>query len=287
MSDAEFVIPFERLPRGFAESVEHPPAVPAATRPAATVVLMRDGEHGPEALLLRRSRSAAFVPGAYVFPGGRVDGSDAGPELLERLDGLDPARAAERLGLEGGDPPAIAYYLAAVREAFEETGLLVGRLEDGTAPPAGEDDPTVDAMRRALLEDRVGFAEALDVLGCRVAGDAIAYVAHWITPEAEPRRYDTRFFLARVPEGSRATIDSREMTDARWLTPTDALRARREGSLPLIFPTIRTLESLAAFPSVDAALAELGSRPVPAIMPRLVVTPTGVGMEMGEGGSGG
>ncbi len=277
--EPDYEIPLHRLPEGFAEAVRRTPEHPAEPRPAATIVLMRDGPSGLEVLLLRRNRSAGFVPGAYVFPGGRVDAADADPELLERLDGLTPEEAEERLEVGPAGVPAIAYYIAALREAFEETGILVARARGGP-PPTAEEDPAVDAVRDDLLEDRITFAQALDRLGCRLDGRAVEYLAHWITPVVEPRRYDTRFFAARVHGGAHAVIDAREMTDAVWLTPSGALRRQREGSLPMVFPTIRTLEQLAAYDTVGAALAALGRRRVPAILPDLVVTPTGVGLRL-------
>jgi 8-oxo-dGTP pyrophosphatase MutT (NUDIX family) len=276
----DFVIPFDRLPERFAESVRHPPQVPAKARPAATIVLMRDGESGPEVLLLRRSRHAGFVPGAYVFPGGRVDAADAGQEIVAHLDGLDATGAAVRLELVDGDPPALAYYLAALREAFEETGIVVGRGVDGSDPATAAEDTAVDALRNDLMADRVGFADALERLRCRLNGGAVEYLGHWITPEAEPRRYDTRFFAAKVRPGATSVVDAREMTDAVWLTPVAAMMRYHEGSLPMVFPTIRTLQDLRAFDSVDAILADLRGRRIPTIMPRLVVTPAGIGMEL-------
>jgi recombination protein RecT len=276
----DFVIPFDRLPERFAESVRHPPQVPAKARPAATIVLLRDGASGPEVLLLRRARHAGFVPGAYVFPGGRVDAADAEQDIVAHLDGLDAGGAAERLELSGGDPPALAYYLAALREAFEETGILVGRGIDGSEPATAAEDPAVDALRNELMGDRLGFAEALERLRCRLDGGAVEYLAHWITPEPEPRRYDTRFFAAKVRPGATSVVDTREMTDAVWLTPDTAMRRYHEGSLPMVFPTIRTLQDLRAFVSVDAILGDLRGRRIPTIMPRLVVTPTGIGMDV-------
>lgn len=277
---ADFVIPFERLPERFAEAVSDPPARPAPTRPAATLVLLRDGERGPEVLLLQRARTAGFVPGAYVFPGGRVDGADASPSLVARLDGLDAERAARRLELPDGEPPALAYYLAAIREAFEETGILVGHDARGEPPPTAAEDAGVDALRDDLMEDRITFADVLDRLACRLDGAAVEYLAHWITPEPEPRRFDTRFFAARVRPGARAVVDPREMTDAVWVTPAAALSRNQEGSLPMVFPTLRTLEDLSSFRSVDAVLSDLRTRRIPAILPRLVVTPTGIGLEV-------
>jgi 8-oxo-dGTP pyrophosphatase MutT (NUDIX family) len=282
MPEPESVIPFDALPPRFAETLENPPARPVEPRPAATIVLLREGDAGTEVLLLRRNRRSGFVPGAYVFPGGRVDGSDADDELLARVDGLSPEAAAERLSHADDEPPAIAFYLAALREAFEETGILVGHHEDGKHPPTAAESPEVDALRDDLMEDRITFAQALDRMECRIEGTAVAYLAHWITPEVEPRRYDTRFFAAAVPRGAEAIIDPREMTDALWLTPSDALDRNDEGRLPMVFPTIKTLERLARYDGVDDTLRELRRRDVPAILPRLVTTPTGVGMELDE-----
>ncbi len=274
------VIPFDRLPEGYAESVAHPPERAAWPIPAATLALLRDGAEGLEVLLLQREPAAAFVPGAWVFPGGRVDRSDADKLLLARLDGLDAETAARRLDLPWSEPPAVAYYVAALREAFEETGILVARDEEGASPPTAGEDPTVDALRDHLMGHRARFHEVLDRLGCRLDGAAVEYMAHWITPEVEPRRFDTRFFAARVRADARPVVDPREMTGALWITPSAALRRNREGALPLIFPTLRTLEDLAAHSTVDTALAGLRGRRIVPILPRLTLTPTGVVVEV-------
>jgi 8-oxo-dGTP pyrophosphatase MutT (NUDIX family) len=285
MIDPDSVIPFERLPEKFAESVENPPSEPATPRPAATIVLMRDGSDGMEILLMKRNRSAGFVPGAYVFPGGRVDGSDATDAVLERMDGLTPQRAADRLDLQDGEPPAISYYLAALREAFEEAGILVAHDSEGNHPPTAAENEDIDAIRDDLMEDRISFAEALDRMGCRIEGESIEYFAHWITPLPEPRRYDTRFFAARVSDGATPIVDPREMTDAVWITPSAALSRCDEGTLPMIFPTIKTLEQFAEHGSTDDAIANLGAREIRTVTPTLVITPTGIGMDVGDDGS--
>ncbi len=283
---ADQIIPFDRLPERFAESLENPPAVPVTPLPAATVLLLRGAPGGMEVLLMRRTRSAGFVPGAYVFPGGRVDRDDGDEAALERLDSLSGRAAADRLGgsvpVEGNAEatPSIAYYMAALREAFEETGILVARRADGSPVPTAAEDASVDVVRNEVMDDRVTFAEALEALGARIDGSAVAYMAHWVTPEVEPRRYDTRFFAARVPDGATPIIDEREMTDAVWISPMRALERNREGSLPMVFPTIKSLETLARFDDADDAVATLDRRPVPMILPRLVVTPTGIGMEL-------
>lgn len=260
-----YEIPHTRLPPGFAERVERDVAHPAEPGPAATVVLLRNGDDGPEVLLLRRHRSSGFVPGAWVFPGGRVDEADRAPALLDRLAGV------------GTDAdPAHGYWAAAVREVFEETGVLLASDEPGTAPLDVTRDPGLGEERDRLLADETGL---LDVLTARdlVAGtDRLVYFAHWITPVVEPRRYDTRFFLAALPAGGEASADDREMTDLTWLTPAAALDRFRADELPMVFPTVRTLEQLAGFDSVDAALEAFRGKEVPAILPRLVRTERGV-----------
>lgn len=308
MSVPDEVIPYERVPDDLARRVSDPPRNPPEPRPAATVALLRPrtgsagdaggggahaarnvtsagtGGSGIEVLLLRRSPSAAFVPGAYVFPGGRVDRDDASAELLERLEGLEADGAGRRLGLERAEPPAASYFVAAVRETFEETGLLVARRSGGGKPPSAAEEPEVERMRRRVLESESAFPEALERLACRMDATAMEYVAHWITPAVEARRYDTRFFAAAVPAGSRAVIDEREMTEALWLTPEEALERRRAGSLPVILPTARTLESLRGFASPEEALAAFRGRRIPTILPRMVPTEEGVGIVVEEAG---
>lgn len=228
---------------------------------------MRDAEPGLEVLLLRRSSRAGFVPEMYVFPGGRVDPADADPGTLELLDDLPARVAADRLDLADADPPAIAYYVAALREAFEETGILVGFRADGSVPPAAALDPAVDRLRDALMEDRMGFGEVLARLQCRVSGGAVEYLAHWITPRRQPRRFDTRFFAARVAPGAVPIVDPREMTDARWMTPGQALERHAGGALPMILPTVHTLEKLTSFSDVHDALQALSRERVVTILP--------------------
>jgi 8-oxo-dGTP pyrophosphatase MutT (NUDIX family) len=284
MTDPRSTIPFDQLPKGFAQAVEHPPADPAPAHPSATIVLMRAARAGLEVLLLRRVRTAGFVPGAFVFPGGRVDADDASPPLRARLDGITAERAAARLGLAAdADPPALAYYVAALREAFEETGLLVGR--DGSGAPArcAAADASVRGLLGELREDDDRFPSVLDRLGCRMDGGALEYIGHWITPLVEPRRYDTRFFAAAVPSEQDALIHEAELSEAVWLTPAEALELNVRGGLPMVFPTIRTLESLLPFRSPVDVLQGFRDREIPTILPKLVSTPRGVGMELPTG----
>ena len=284
MTEPEFEIPRDSLPEGFAEHVDRPPISPALPRPAATVVLLRPSNRGPEVLLLRRNRTVGFVPGAYVFPGGRVETDDAAPDVLARLHGLSVEQAADRLRLYGQGPSAIAYYVAAIREAFEETGILVGSGPAGDPTASAASSPDMRAAQIQLHRGERTFAEILTGLDATLNGGAVEYIAHWITPQVEPRRYDTRFFAALVPAGEEARPDGSEITEARWLRPEVALELNAAGDLPMVFPTIKTLASLGGFGSVESLLGSFAGRQIPAILPRLVRTPTGIGLQIPKEG---
>jgi len=280
MSEADFEIPADRLPPGFVDTLGEIPEAPVKPRPASTIVLPREGEEGMEVLLLKRVKSAGFVPGAYVFPGGRVDRGDATDDLVRQVSGLTKDAAAGRLGLFVGEPPAIAYYLAAVREAFEETGILVGIDGRRQPVPAADTNGLMARMQDMLLANRVTFDRMLEMAHARLDGAAMEYVAHWITPIVEARRYDTRFFAAEVPPETGFRLNTKELSDGVWLTPERALERQREGKLPMIFPTIRTLESLVGFDTPFDALRHFRNQKIPEILPELVRTENGVGLRI-------
>ena len=282
MTDSGFLIPFENLPERFMKSLEHPSHPPVPAKPAATIALLRDSPSKMEVLLLKRNRNASFVPGAYVFPGGQVDPADWTKKMSASVDRLTTETAAGRLGLVGTSPPAIAYYIAALREAFEETGILVGLGPSAQALPTAAENVEVEVLRNGLMEGSVSFNEVLEDLSCRIDGSSIEYLAHWITPEREPRRFDTRFFAARVQENAEPIFDPREMTDALWLSPKEALSRNQAGTLPMIFPTIDTLQRLADYRTVGDALRGIGSATIPKLMPKLVLTEEGVRLQVGE-----
>ncbi len=282
MTDSGFLIPFENLPERFMKSLKRSSHPPVPAKPAATIALLRDSPSKMEVLLLKRDRNARFVPGAYVFPGGRVDPTDWTKQTLASVDGLTTETAATRLGLVGTSPPAIAYYIAALREAFEETGILVGVGPNAQAPPTAAASVEVEVLRNGLMEGSVSFNEALKHLSCRIDGSSIEYLAHWITPEREPRRFDTRFFAARVQTDAEPIFDPREMTEARWLSPKEALARNQGGTLPMIFPTIDTLQRLADYTTVGDALRGIGDVSIPTLMPKLVLTEKGVRLQVGE-----
>ena len=278
----DFIVSEDHLPPGIAERINDPPVSPSDPRPAATVVLMRDSDEGIQVLLLKRVHNSGFVPGAYVFPGGRVDAEDADPEMLGKTVSLSADGAAARMRLEGADPPAAAYYLASVREAFEETGILIGHGADGDPVPSAAVSATVLNARDRLLDSSRTFAETLTDLSAQIDDTAIEYVGHWITPVAEPRRYDTRFFAAVVPPDSKPAIHKAEMVDALWITPGAALNRTHKGSLPMVFPTIKTLEPMVDFATTAEVLAFYRKRSIPSVLPRLVRTSEGISLRIPE-----
>jgi 8-oxo-dGTP pyrophosphatase MutT (NUDIX family) len=219
-------------------------------RDGATVALLRDTERGFEVFMLKRSTAAVFSPGAHVFPGGEVDAED-------HVDAATEWCAA----LTASSPIRLAYYVAALREAFEEAGLLLAYAPDGALVRFDEPD-AVDrfSLHRKAVHARdasIGAVCAEEAL--TLAIDRLVLFAHWITPEGAPRRFDTRFFAARAPEGQVPSADGHETTSGVWVTPSDMLAANDSGAVELILPTRRTLELLATFRSVDDALTGLAA----------------------------
>jgi 8-oxo-dGTP pyrophosphatase MutT (NUDIX family) len=262
-----FEIPADRLPDGFMDTIEAEPARPTTPRPAATVVLLRDAAGGPEVLLMRRHRSSGFVPGAWVFPGGRVDAADSGPALHERIRGLPVAPV-----------PAVEYWTAGLRELFEETGVLLARAGAGDWVGDASSSRRIDSLRRALMKGAAALLDVLEAMDLTLDASGMVHMAHWITPVVERRRYDTHFFAAALPEGRSVQPDVREMTRAVWVTPVTALERFEQGTMPMVFPTVKTLGALCGYDSVAHALDSLRHRQVPAILPRLVRTERGVGI---------
>jgi 8-oxo-dGTP pyrophosphatase MutT (NUDIX family) len=233
-------------------------------------VLLRDMPGGPEVLLLQRHPASRFSPGAYAFPGGRVEPADVAPGV-ERWSRLGPAEAARRLPDVRPAERAIGFWIAALREAFEEVGLLLACHGDGQAVGPG----TLSAAREHRLEcrrDGSAFARVLSDLGLVLATDGLAYWAHWVTPEERPIRYDTRFFLAAAFPGQAPEPDDLEVVGWRWLPPDEALGQHRAGTLTLPFPTQRIVASLADGGDVGALLAAARAREqaVRTVRPRVV-----------------
>lgn len=240
-------------------------------RPAATVMTLRDRDEGYEILMLRRNLQSDFVGGAYVFPGGGVNAADAGPGAQQLVVGLSDRDASDRLSLDSG---GLAYYVACLRELFEEAGLLVACTSDGE-PVLFNDEVTIARMaqhRRAVNAGTLGFVAMMRQEGLSLDVRGLEYVAHWVTPVGPPRRFDTRFFVALAPEGQLATHDAGETVADQWVRPKDALDAHARGELEMIFPTIRNLESIAGFSSSREVLEYARSlTDIPRVEPRFVM----------------
>ncbi len=222
-----------------------------APRPASTVMIVRDGAAGLEVFMLRRVASMAFAPRMMVFPGGGVDPRDADPAVP--WAGPSPAQWAGRLGTD--EATARELVAAAVREVFEECGVL---LAGPTAETVIGDvsGPEWRERRDALLDKRISLAGLLVQHGLVLRSDLLGYRAHWITPEFESRRYDTRFFSALAPAGQVADDQTTEADRADWVRPADLLDAWRAGEALMLPPTIVCLEQAAAAESAEAFLAE-------------------------------
>ncbi|MEU0664832.1 NUDIX hydrolase [Streptomyces lavendulocolor] len=219
-------------------------------RRAATVLLLRDGAAGPEVHMLRRRASMAFAGGAYAYPGGGVDPRDEHPV---RWAGPAPAEWAARLGL-AGPAEAQAVVCAAVRETYEESGvLLAGPTADSVVADTTGDDWEAD--RAALVARELAFADFLDRRGLVLRSDLLGAWARWITPEFEPRRYDTWFFVAVLPAGQRASDASTEADRTVWIRPAEAAAGYDRGELLMMPPTIATLRSLERYGTAADALA--------------------------------
>lgn len=238
-------------------------AVQRAPRPSATLVVVRDAPVGVEVLLLRRAERGDHNSGAWVFPGGLVEKADAAAGTLSPW--LDDAGASARLGLrEGG----LAYYVAAVRETFEECGLLFAAEPASGALAGGGTEQRLRDWRGVLHRGERSLAEFCEAAGLMLALDRLAYLSHWVTPLARPKRFDTRFFVAEAPPGQDALHDANELLEHRWLRPADAIA--QAGALKLMTPTLKTLESIARFDSVAALMQWARSpREVPVTLPRV------------------
>ena len=209
-------------------------------RPAATLMLLRAGPGGLETLMLQRTQDAAFLGGAYVFPGGSLDSGDVAPR---RVLGLTEAQANQRLGLAGG---ALGYYVAAVRECFEEAGVLLACDANG--------HPVLPARAEQLMQYRTSpFLELLERENLYIPAGALAYYGHWVTQPGRSRRFDARFFVTLAPQGQEGAHDATETVHHLWINPRQALERADRGEIELVHATRQTLTDLGRFSEPRAA----------------------------------
>ena len=243
--------------------------VPVTPVPAATLVLLRSRSAGAfEVLLIRRHTASKFGAGDFVFPGGKIEADDGAADAAAWCRSVDAADAARRLGLTS-PAAALGHWVGVIRETFEEVGILLAYAPDGR--PVRVDGARYAEYRRACQTDHRAFRAMLRAERLTLATDALVYFAHWITPEVQPLRFDTRFFAAPMPEAQEAVADEREITEVRWLAPREAIELNARGQLSLRNPTVRNLELFDGAPSPAAALERLGRREVRTILPRVII----------------
>jgi 8-oxo-dGTP pyrophosphatase MutT (NUDIX family) len=231
-------------------------------RPAATTLILRDGADGAEVLMVRRSLTASFMPGAYVFPGGAVDVDD---RMAVNVCDETPAQLSQRIGaVTGVGDAAAGFAVAALRECLEECGLWLG-----------VDGPAADlAALRARLHAGAPLAALARDVALSLRTSALQPWSHWVTPLGLPKRFDTLFFVVRAPAGQVPTVDAGETTTLAWVAPAQALQQHAEGAFPMEFATVSTVRSLQAVAArgVAALLAHAAAQAaLPALHPRLVL----------------
>lgn len=229
---------------------------PATAVPSGTIVLLHDDpDEGLEMFMVVRHHQIDFASGALVFPGGKISAQDEDPGLAARCDGADP------------DPVMRAVQVGAIREAFEEAGVLLARPAGSDAFVDGERLKTLEADRDALHGGELTILEFLEREDLHLACDALVRFAHWVTPEMMPKRFDTHFFIAHAPEDQVLVHDGHESVDSVWISPARAVADAEAGTRTVIFPTLRNVEMLGESDTVDAAIAAARAREVVTVLP--------------------
>jgi 8-oxo-dGTP pyrophosphatase MutT (NUDIX family) len=248
--------------------------------PAATVLLLRETAGELEVLVMRRGAGLAFLGGMWVFPGGRVDPADASPAIRARLNQPVEDPAGEVMHTLGGAAldagTALALRVAACRETFEEAGVLLARDAAGNPCDPGR-VAALQPHRPNVARDAGSFAALLEAEDLYLDVGPLVYWSHWITPSAEPKRFDTRFFAVAVPAGQAASADLCELTHHDWVRPAQVHEAMASGRIRVVPPTQLTLEDLAECHArhggLEAMLAAERGRPAPPVLPRMIAAP--------------
>lgn len=226
--------------------------------PAATVLLLRNGPNGPEVFMVVRHHQIDFAAGAMVFPGGKVHADDGLAAVRARCDGAD-----------GLDDDALAFRVAAIREAFEECGVLLARPHGAARLITPGEAAPLEPARRRLEQGELPIVDFLQEGDLRLACDLLIPFAHWITPELMPKRFDTHFFLAAAPADQAAAHDGGESVDSVWIRPPEALAAADRGERTIIFPTKLNLMKLAEARSVEDAFDRARRTPIVTVLPEI------------------
>jgi 8-oxo-dGTP pyrophosphatase MutT (NUDIX family) len=243
--------------------IETPRKEPVPARPASTVVILRDGTDGIEVFMVVRHQQIDFASGALVFPGGKVDAEDSDAAWAE-------------LAPQAPTVPDRAFFVAAGRETFEEAGLVLARRR-GTREMVDADGAhrLVETYRAALLKGDTTFVDIVRKENLALAADLMVPFAHWITPEAVPKRFDTHFFLITAPMVQLGAHDGAESVEGLWITPQQALREAEAGTRTLVFATRMNLEKLARYRTVAEAVEVTRSKPVVTVIPKILRSDSG------------
>ncbi|MEM7116030.1 MAG: NUDIX domain-containing protein [Chloroflexota bacterium] len=232
---------------------------PPTPKPSATILLLRDGDDGLEVFMVVRHHKIDFASGALVFPGGKVDPQDRWPDMRSFCDGVDDI-----------DDESLSIRIAAIREVFEECGILLARKEGQDVLLDAEQLGPLETYRDRLQKNEVDMQSFVSQENLRLACDQLHHFAHWISPEMLPKRYDTHFYLVQTPTDQVGLHDGYESVDSVWITPQTALREAEEGKRIVVFPTRLNLEKLGKSRTTKEALQHLNGSPVYAVMPTLL-----------------
>jgi 8-oxo-dGTP pyrophosphatase MutT (NUDIX family) len=244
----------------------------AIPKKAATVILLREIKpQGFEVFLLKRHEKSSFMGGNFVYPGGRVDQNDGSLEICSHCKGISSEQAHQILGASFSPEESLAHWVAGIRELFEEAGVLLAYEQAGTpfALKSSRQQEKFLDYRHLLQKGKLTISRLVEEEKILLAVDQLHYYAHWITPEARSERFDTRFFLACHPEGQEATYDQKETTIGVWFTPRKALEENLKGEAALSPPTLKTLEDLSRFRSIDEVFRSLKGNEIRPILPVL------------------
>jgi len=244
----------------------------AVPQKATTIILLReDHSKGFEVFLLKRHEKSSFMAGNYVYPGGRIDREDHNLEICPSCKGISPEQAQQVLGGTLSPDESLAYWIAGIRELFEEAGVLLAYDRQGNPfiLKNPEEKERFFNYRDLLQKGKMSLCQLAQQEQLLLALDQLYYYAHWITPEARPQRFDTYFFIARHPIGQEAIHDQKETTAGTWIIPREALKENLTGEVILSPPTLKTLEDLSRFKTIDEAFESLEGKEIHAILPIL------------------
>lgn len=228
---------------------------PATPRPASTILLTRDSPEGVEVFMVKRHHQIDFMSGALVFPGGKIAPGDSDPRVRQLSDGT-----------ESFDDDELPFAACAIREAFEESGILLARKASNGEMLTGQETLDLDHHRNPLNKEDLGLADFLEQNGLRLAIDRLVRFARWITPVMVPKRFDTWFYIAAAPEGQLGAHDGHESVDSTWVTPADAMAEGSKWSI--VFPTRMNLIRLAKSSTVEGALEAARRQKVVTVLPQ-------------------